>query len=111
LRAFSAQARTRYLAGKTVPNVTTSAPSVAARLAPNPLPQGADLRLIMPTEQRANVRFFNILGQLVGEVRQAEGSPQGIRLNLPVMSSASGLLIYRIDASGFRSSGKLLILK
>jgi hypothetical protein len=82
-----------------------------ALLTPNPLPFGASLKLVLPQEARATVRLYNLLGQSVAEFTGVSAGPRGGVLDTRRLKGASGLLFYRIESPGVRSTGKILILK
>jgi hypothetical protein len=81
------------------------------RLYPNPLPQGEELHLALPTDARANIRFYNILGQQVAELTNLRSGPQGVTLHRESLNQATGLLFYRIESDAGRVTGKLLVLR
>jgi len=57
------------------------------------------------------VRLYNLLGQSVAEFTEVTAGPQGAILDARRLNGASGLLFYRIEFSGLRRTGKMLILK
>jgi hypothetical protein len=110
LRVQVAAARAHYAGRRMLPSPPAERGAIVA-LVPNPLPRGETLRLILPQEARASVRLYNLLGQSVAEFTGVTAGPQGAILDARRLNGASGLLFYRIEFSGGRRTGKMLILK
>ena len=78
---------------------------------PNPFNPSTNIRFAVPHEAPVTVRVFDTLGRvqetLVDEVMQAGR----YSVDFQGAGLASGMYFYRIDAPGFTSSRKLLLLK
>ena len=78
---------------------------------PNPLNPVTTIEYHLPYETLVKITVYNLAGQtvsvLVDQVR-----PTGIhRLNFDASTLASGLYFYRIEASGFIQTRKMVVLK
>jgi hypothetical protein len=109
LRSQSLAAHQRYA----IRGTPTLPPRQRANVAlvPNPLPNGASLKLVLPEETRATVRLYNLLGQSVATFDEVVAGPSGGILDARRLNGASGVLFYRVESPGVRSVGKILILK
>jgi hypothetical protein len=110
LRAQALLARERYVAAGTPPSPPPEQLGHVA-LVPNPLPNGASLKLVLPEEARATVRLYNLLGQSVATFDEVVAGPSGGILDARRLNGANGVLFYRVESPGVRSVGKILILK
>ncbi len=113
LRAQADSARQRYVPRYMAPQSPPPAQRIAEqpRLFPNPLPQGESLQLLLPKAEPVDLRFYNLLGQSVAQLRGLRGSARAISLDRGMLNGASGLLFYRIETPSGHAAGKLLILK
>jgi serine protease len=105
------QMAARLYVGATAPSVSAQQTGLQPHFFPNPLPAGADLKLVLPFAQTVNLCFFNILGQEVARFNSVRGGPEGIRLDRGSFRGASGLLFYRVEATNHVATGKLLLLR
>jgi subtilisin family serine protease len=91
------------------PNMDTARKRPA--IYPNPVSSQGEMKLVLPENGLATVKFYNILGQLVGSFEQVKSGQAGTILDLSRMSTASGLLIYSIEVDGEQTLGKMVLLK
>lgn len=113
LRNLAERARALYSPVPARPAASRPQDTYAAHpgLFPNPATLGAPLQVALPTEESAEVRFYNILGQQVGPAFFLDALPSGRSAVLPSPPGVSGVLFYRIKTPASSYSGRLLILK
>ncbi|MBU1936882.1 S8 family serine peptidase [bacterium] len=113
LRRYADEARTRYqpVTFQTPPSEMLQQPKTLLTLFPNPVATGTPLQLILPADESAEVRFYNLLGQQIGSSILLEGTASGQHMLWPPKSHASGTIFYRIKTATRSQSGRLLILK
>ncbi|MCB5254954.1 MAG: T9SS type A sorting domain-containing protein [Candidatus Cloacimonadaceae bacterium] len=73
---------------------------------PNPLPMGTSLKIKSERSLKADLKIFNLKGQLLQETHL-----EGTELNLDTTKLSSGCYFYRIITSQGTESGKFVILK
>lgn len=112
LRTLAATARSLYSPVPLPPH--SEAKDIAIKpltLFPNPAPVGTPLRLMLPSGETAEVRFYNLLGRQVGQPVFLDASASGHVTFQPPLPNVSGPLFYQIKTPTRKQSGRLLILK
>jgi len=113
LRRYADEARTRYqpVTFQTPPAESREQAKTPLTLFPNPVAMGTPLQLMLSSDESAEVRFYNLLGQQLGSAILLEGSASGRHMLWPPQSHASGPLFYRVKTRARSQSGRLMILK
>ncbi len=113
LRRYADEARARYqpVTFQTPPVESREQAKTPLTLFPNPVAMGMPLQLMLPSDESAEVRFYNLLGQQLGSSVLLEGSASGRHVLWPPQSHASGPLFYRVKTATRSHSGRLMILK
>jgi serine protease len=111
LQAAAETARARYgipvVNNKPAPQETRK----QACIYPNPVASANGMKLVLPEEGVATVKFVNILGQLVASYEQVKSGPSGVNLDLSQIAGASGMLFYSIEVNGKQTLGKIVLLR
>ena len=113
LRRYADAARARYQIDtfQIPPEESREEAKTPLTLFPNPVAAGAPLQLMLPSDESAEVRFYNLLGQQLGSAILLEGSASGRHSLWPPQSHASGPLFYHVKTAARSQSGRLMILK
>ncbi len=83
---------------------------------PNPLSMSAlnsatTIRYALPRATRVRLAVYNVRGQPVAELVNAEKQPGVHQVRLEVERLANGIYFYRLDAGAFVQTRKLILLK
>lgn len=110
LQMQAARALAKYNGIGEPPAAPEPQPLARVTLFPNPVCDGERLQLYLPRAGDVDIRFYNILGQLVAGYRLAPTAPGEVVIDAPLRGS-TGLLFYRIESPDAVVTGKLLVLK
>jgi len=78
---------------------------------PNPFNPSTTIEFAVPKASKVTVKVFDILGRQVATLVDASYQPGRYKAVFDAGHLASGLYLYRIEAAGFRSTRRLLLLK
>ena len=78
---------------------------------PNPFNPTTTIKYSLPVESFVSLKIYNILGQIVSVLvnEQISAGKHAVKFNAEKLSS--GTYFYRLDAGGFTSIKKLMVLK
>jgi hypothetical protein len=78
---------------------------------PNPFNPSTTIRYSLPTSANASLAVYNTLGQLVATLVKGEQDAGYYEVKFDGTNPASGVYFYRIQASSFVQTKKLLLLR
>ncbi|MGB9664345.1 MAG: T9SS type A sorting domain-containing protein [Ignavibacteria bacterium] len=79
---------------------------------PNPFNPATTIRFDLPADSRTSLRIFNVLGQEVMRVIENEMLGAGrYSKSIDLSNLPSGIYIYRLEASNFVSTKKMILIK
>lgn len=78
---------------------------------PNPFNPTTIIKFALPKDSHVAMSVYNILGQKVADLVNAEYVAGYYQVEFNASDIASGMYLYKIEASGFVQSKKMLILK
>ena len=78
---------------------------------PNPFNPTTTIRFAIPVETMVNLSIYNILGERITELKNEIMKPGYYDVKFNPSSFASGIYIYRLNASDFTETKKMIFLK
>lgn len=79
---------------------------------PNPFNPTTKIDFDLPTASQVSLKLYNVQGQLVREIVNGQAfTPGRHTVELNATELATGVYVYRLEASTFRSDRKLLLMK
>jgi len=78
---------------------------------PNPAGPGTTIAFALPEETHVDLRVFDVTGAQVTELVNRPMQAGWHRVNLDARRFASGIYFYRLVASGFRGTGRVVVLR
>ena len=77
---------------------------------PNPFNAGTAIRFALPMETDWNLRIFNVAGQLVKELKGHDAAGM-VNVLWDAKDAASGIYFYKLTASNFTDTKKMILMK
>ncbi len=78
---------------------------------PNPFNPSTTIRFALPMESQVSLKVYDLLGQLVATIQEGMMNAGTHTLTFDASNLPSGLYLYTVQAGGFTSSRKMLLLK
>jgi hypothetical protein len=78
---------------------------------PNPFNPSTQIDFYLPSSSNVQLKIFNLLGEEIAQLVNEEKPAGKYEVNFNASSLASGVYIYKIQAGGFVSSKKMILLK
>lgn len=78
---------------------------------PNPFNPSTRISVTLPQQARIRLAVYNVLGELVTELANADYSEGSHEFDFNAEGLASGIYIYRIESTGFTETKKMMLLR